>query len=149
MDDHRKLERALDLLRAADMLVLATAGPDGPHTSLMACAADAQGREVALAMDAGSRKWTNLAAEPRVSLLVDDRQRHEERGNVSALTVSGRVVPPDQGEGDHRAVERLLAKHPHLSVFLDAPSGRVVRVRGQRILLLSGPTEAWSYSFDD
>jgi len=150
MNDSSALARALDLLRAGSHLVLATSGPQGPHASLMAYVLSADGREVALAMGADSRKWANLEAEPRVSLLVDDRVDRLARGAgaVSALTVSGRVLPPGDEAALARARAELLLRHPGLAVFLAAPDGRVVRIRVLAVQLLAGPTESFFHRFE-
>lgn len=133
----------MSLFTGADLLVLATVGPGGPHTSIMAYVASPDGREAWMATAAGSRKWDNIMADPRVSLLIDDRDRAEERDAITALTVTGQHIPVTTKEDEVAIRAALLDRHPGLTVFLDGPGPRLIRIRVSSFLLLSGRTEAY------
>jgi len=147
MNDDSKLRRCVELLTGNNLLVLATTGPEGPHTSLMAYVASEDGREVYLATARDSRKWANIQFDSRVSLLIDDRAGTlpQDRRTISALTVTGVHVPLDDGPEAEGLRARLLSRHPGLAVFLNRPDGQLIRVRVQSYLLLSGPNDAFHH----
>lgn len=149
MNNDSKLRRCVDLLTGNDLLVLATTGPEGPHTSLMAYAASDDGREVYLATARESRKWTNIQFDPRVSLLIDDRtlKLPQSRESIQALTVSGIHVPLAEGPEAEAVHKLLLRRHPGLDVFLGCPGGCLLRIRALDFLLLSGVSDAFHHLF--
>lgn len=127
-------------------MVLATAGADGPHTSLMAYVAQEDGHSVFMVMAAGSRKWENICAEPRVSLMVDSRTDvgPHQKDSIEALTVSGVASSVPAGDDAFRRIrEMLLGKHPQLEQFVNDEQGRIIRVDATQFLLLSGVSDAF------
>ncbi len=63
------LERVERLIRRKDLCVLATAGSEGPHTSLMAYICPPGTLNLYFLTPIRSRKYLNVLADPRVSLL--------------------------------------------------------------------------------
>lgn len=128
------------LLANASIGVLATAGPEGPLTSLMAFAVESPSRLV-MATLPDTRKWRNILAEPRISLLVDDRETALDRGSVRALTLAGRHEPGT--EAQRQAGFNVLGRrHPHLAGLLARPGIALIRLQITSYLLLTGPTDA-------
>jgi nitroimidazol reductase NimA-like FMN-containing flavoprotein (pyridoxamine 5'-phosphate oxidase superfamily) len=78
----------------------------------------------------GSRKFRNLRANPRVSLLLDTRgERDRDYGSAEAITVLGRARVLRADSAPWREAGRALhAKHPALAAFLDAATTALVRV---------------------
>lgn len=128
------------LLADASLGVLATVGPEGPLTSLMAFAVESPSRLV-MATLPDTRKWRNILADPRISLLVDDRETAVGRGSVRALTLAGRHEPA--AEAQRQAGLALLGRrHPHLAGLLARPEVALIGLDVASYLLLTGPTEA-------
>lgn len=127
-----------------DLCVLATSAGDAPHASLMSYAADAQLRYLFMATPASSRKWANLGANPRLSLLIDERERvaQADRHAFRALTVSGEHIPAPDKAGRRSALAQLSARHPGLRDFFHAPGMEVICVRPLELLLLTGAEHA-------
>lgn len=134
------------LLETEPLAVLATAGADTPHATLIAFTVTRDQRTLFFATPRSTRKFSRLLAEPNVALLVDDRTRlpadfHE----ATAVTVHGRaaeVMAMDREE----AVELLTLRHPYLADFLASASCAVIRVeidsfsvvrRFQNVLILT------------
>lgn len=144
------MDQILDFMRAGRHCVLATRGQDGaPWTSLMAYGVDEGAGVFVLATLEGTRKIANLRAEPRVSLLIDDRDAHPGAPpeELRALTVAGRAeVVDDPGESAALAA-MLLARHPHLAAFLARPEARLVRVLAGECQLLSGLTDTLRHRY--
>jgi len=129
------LKKIVTLVKRARHCVLATAGPEGPHASLMAYAAPQDAAEFWLASLPDTRKFRNLAADPRASLLID------ERDNGLALVVSVRLLPFDAGEAAARAA--LVARHPELAAFLGRQEVRMLRFAPVRFEFLEGATDVF------
>ncbi|MDF1555797.1 MAG: pyridoxamine 5'-phosphate oxidase family protein [Deferrisomatales bacterium] len=117
------------LFRSQGLAVLSTQGEGQPYSSLVACAATPGLRQLLFATTRETRKFRNLATEPRVSLLVDNRANREaDFQDAMAATAVGRAA---EVEGADLAALRgvYLAKHPYLEDFLVAPTCALIRVQ--------------------
>ncbi|MDW7709347.1 MAG: pyridoxamine 5'-phosphate oxidase family protein [Deferrisomatales bacterium] len=124
------------LLRTQRLGALSTQGAGQPYASLVAFAATGDFRHVLFATSRSTRKYGNLAADPRAALLLDDRS--EGRGALgagTAATATGRAeeVPP----GDREACRgTYLARHPHLADFVADPGCALLRMRVEEWVLV-------------
>ena len=158
------LKKILALVQTQGHLVLATCSPDGqggrPHASLMSYCASISGQgsglEFWLATLADTRKYANLRANPRASLLIDDRagDRAEQGGGPGlALTVEAELRPFESAEAEAHARRALLKRHPELADFLAREGAVVLRMAGLRCQLLNGLTDVFTWlpqkSLDD
>jgi nitroimidazol reductase NimA-like FMN-containing flavoprotein (pyridoxamine 5'-phosphate oxidase superfamily) len=138
------LEEMKRLLKEKDMCVLATVSGSRPHCSLMAYATDEDCREIYMATQKQTQKYSNLTANPSVSLLVDTREEHpgSRRPEARALTVTGVFLQTEDEVRKISARKRLLDRHPHLREFLDTPDTVIFGIRITSFLLLQGIMEA-------
>ncbi|TVM15789.1 pyridoxamine 5'-phosphate oxidase family protein [Oceanidesulfovibrio indonesiensis] len=141
------LAQVLALIETQDMAVLATTDGNEPHASLMAYVSADGGRTIYLATGASSTKYRNIAAHPRVSLLVDTREvsicpgSDAPRSSIQALTAGGRAeVIPQEQSGEPKRLFRIA--HPHMQAFLDDPDTIFLAVRITDLLLLNGLADA-------
>jgi nitroimidazol reductase NimA-like FMN-containing flavoprotein (pyridoxamine 5'-phosphate oxidase superfamily) len=118
-----------ELFRTQRLAVLSTQGDGQPYSSLVAFAATSGLHELLFATTRTTRKYHNLAAEPRVSLLVDNRSNREaDFHEAMAATAVGRAA--EVADADLAALRSIyLAKHPHLEDFLAAPTCALIRVQ--------------------
>lgn len=140
------LKKIKALVKSQAHLVLATGGEHGPHASLMAFAAAPDASEFWLATQADTRKYANLLADPRASLLLDDRGgdrggREGPGAPGQALTVTAELADFATPEAEHEARRALLARHPSMQEFMDLPGVVALRLVARRFQLLSGLTE--------
>ena len=142
MNDRTVSERMAALLRAKDVCVLATMSAEGPHASLMAYAAAADGRRLWMASEGDTRKVRNLRAEPRVSLLVDTREMLDKGGRAQALTVFGICREMEPGPEREAALAAVVRRRPLLRELAAAPGTVALEVRVTGLLLLDGVREA-------
>jgi nitroimidazol reductase NimA-like FMN-containing flavoprotein (pyridoxamine 5'-phosphate oxidase superfamily) len=129
------------LMKEQNLCVLATISGNQPYCSLMAYAANEEGTELYLATFRSSKKFSNLAENPAVSLLIDTRE-DAPRALARALTVGGTCARIEDDTTQAFARARLLSIHPHLRDFLAHPDCELVCVRIGSFLLLKGLTEA-------
>jgi len=117
MESQELGRRVRELLASQGLAVLATQRGGQPHTSLVAFAATNDLSCLVFATERDTRKFTNLAADPRVALLVDDRShRPADLAEATAVTATG---PACEATGEQRALlaDLLLRKHPELKAF--------------------------------
>ncbi len=134
-------EQMTAMVKENDICVLATAGDNRPHCSLMAYVADDTGEKLYMATPADSRKFANLGRNPLVSLLIDTRTTHP-REQTRALTVSGTCSPVADRAERAAAAERLRMAHPQLQRILKDPGVEILCVKVASFLLLDGVSEA-------
>lgn len=154
------LKKIAALVQGQGHCVLATCGPVAagrvgdpggllvgcvPHTSLMSCCASADCREFWLATLTDTRKFRNLLANPRASLLFDDRagDRAGDAGPNLALTVETERAPFASEQDAAQARLALLARHPQLASFLAGEGVVLLRLKALRFQLLTGPTDVF------
>jgi hypothetical protein len=95
------------LIREAGTGALATLLPGGaPYASLVSLATLMDGTPVTL-LSRLARHTQNIAADPRVSLMVDERRPGDPLA-VGRVSLVGRIQPAD----DEAARRRFLARHP-------------------------------------
>jgi nitroimidazol reductase NimA-like FMN-containing flavoprotein (pyridoxamine 5'-phosphate oxidase superfamily) len=125
------------LLSSQRLAVLATQMSGQPYTSLVAFAAAEDLKEILLATTRATRKFANLMADPRVSLLIDDRSNEEaDFGQASAVTVLGAAAEVLGPEREAR-LPLYLNKHPYLEEFVTAPTCALIRVKVEKYIMVT------------
>ena len=134
------LARLAAIDRSRRHAALATDAGGAPYLSLVAFALAPGGSAVLFATPRGSRKFRNLRANPRVSLLLDTRgERDRDYGNAEAITVVGQArVLRVRSSAWQEAGRALHAKHPALAAFLEAETTALVRVEIEEAVHVGG-----------
>jgi len=132
------------LVKEKDLCVLATASDNKPHCSLMAYLCNDTCTEIYMVTYRNTQKFKNLARNPTVSMLIDTRDEGVllDRGNVKALTITGRyeaIADPDKKKGIQK---NLMKHHPHLQDIIHDEGGEILAIKITSFLLLNGPTDA-------
>jgi nitroimidazol reductase NimA-like FMN-containing flavoprotein (pyridoxamine 5'-phosphate oxidase superfamily) len=126
-----------NLLSSQRLAVLATQMSGQPYTNLIAFAASEDLKEILFATTRATRKFANLTAEPRVSLLMDDRSNEEaDFGQASAVTVMGTATEVLNLDREAR-LPLYLKKHPYLEEFVTAPTCALIRVKVEKYIMVT------------
>ena len=138
MTTDQNIQPALrDLFASQRFAVLATDDCGQPFASLMAFAATDDLREIVVLTDRHRRKFSNLKANCRVALLIDDRENKGSDTEKSvAVTVIGDAVEVGR-DADNKLRELFLARHPNLADFAATPTCTVVRIQVSSYQLVS------------
>jgi nitroimidazol reductase NimA-like FMN-containing flavoprotein (pyridoxamine 5'-phosphate oxidase superfamily) len=113
--------------------VLATQGAGEPYTSLIGFAASRDLKYLVFATPRQTRKFTLLEENRNVSLLIDNRaQQLKSLNQISALTVTGKVILPSDSEEIEKWRELLTRKHPYLDGFIRSETTALVVVEVSR-----------------
>ena len=126
-----------DLLKTQKLAVLATHSEGQPYGSLVFFAADPAGREILFATYRSTRKYANLASNPRVAMLIDSRSNPDtDIHQATAVTATGTVEEPPPGErGPCRRI--YLEKLPHLSEFVGNEDCAILRLKVRTYYLVN------------
>lgn len=117
-----------ELFARQKLCVLATQGGGQPYGSLVAFAETEDLRNIVFATRRDTRKYSNVAADRRVALLIDSRSNENaDFRNAVAVTAVGRATEVKASERD-RLVKVYIEKHPYLGAFVDSPETALCRV---------------------
>ena len=113
-------QTVLALVNSQAQGVLATQHDRQPYTSLMSFTATPDLRRIVFATYRATRKHANLLANPRASLLIDNRTNESlDYNDVVAISAQGVVSEVDR-ETRAELLRLYLRKHPELSDFVAA-----------------------------
>lgn len=140
--------RVKRLLASQNLGVLATESGGQPHSSLVAIAETDDLRHVIFCTSRETRKFRNLKANARVSLLVDTRSNREsDLGEALAVTVIGEAAEVRSEDERRRMTAVYLAKNGRLAAFASSPENALVRV-DVSVYLVNSFSESWSVYVD-
>jgi nitroimidazol reductase NimA-like FMN-containing flavoprotein (pyridoxamine 5'-phosphate oxidase superfamily) len=117
-----------DLFVRQKLACLATSKGEQPYTSLVAFVSTDNLRAILFATDKKSTKYSNMVANRRVSMLIDDRtNRVTDFHEGMAVTIIGRAqeLKADQRM---RYLKPYLNKYPDLEEFVKSPDCSLLRV---------------------
>jgi nitroimidazol reductase NimA-like FMN-containing flavoprotein (pyridoxamine 5'-phosphate oxidase superfamily) len=122
-------EILLELFSSQKLGVLGTHQAGQPYGNLVAFAATPDLKNLLFATTRATRKFANIQADPRVSMVVDNRSnRVADFRKAVAATVLGRAKEV-RGKERKELAKMYLAKHPHLKEFVASPTCALVRIR--------------------
>lgn len=128
-DDRQLLEDVKLLFASQPLAALATHNQGQPYGSLVAFAATPDLHVLLFATNRATRKFANLCADGRVSLLVDNRQ-NAERDFRDAMAVTALGTATEVAAAERTGMLQLyLARHPQLAAFVQAPACALLAVR--------------------
>jgi nitroimidazol reductase NimA-like FMN-containing flavoprotein (pyridoxamine 5'-phosphate oxidase superfamily) len=134
---HNIVQELLQSQRLGVLATLMSDQPGQPYSNLIAFAATDDLKEIIFATTRATRKYANLMAHPRVSLLMDNRSNQEtDFGEASAVTVLG-TAGEVWGAEREGCLQLFLKKHPYLTEFVSAPTCALIRVKVEKYLLVT------------
>jgi len=125
------------LCRSQPLAALATDAGSHPYVSLVAVAVTNDLRCLYFATPRATRKWANLARNPQVSLLLDNRSNQvSDFRRAAAATLLG-TAREMTGLAREEGLKIYLLRHPHLADFTASPSCALLRVQIEHIFLVT------------
>ncbi|AKB17796.1 MULTISPECIES: pyridoxamine 5'-phosphate oxidase family protein [unclassified Methanosarcina] len=131
------LEQLNEFFESQPLAVLATQNGTAPYVSLVAFASDEKPKYILFLITKAARKFSNLSANPSVSLLIDNRKSTiGDFRDVMAVTVLGKAEPIEDFE--RSIMERIyLMKHPYLVDFLHSPTTAFLKIRVEKYIVVT------------
>ena len=131
------LEQLNEFFESQPLAVLATQNGTAPYVSLVAFASDEKLKYILFSTTKATRKYSNLSANPSVSVLIDNRKNTiEDFRDAMAVTVLGKVEPIEDFE--RSIMEKIyLMKHPYLVDFLHSPTTAFLKIRVEKYIVVT------------
>ncbi len=115
--------------------VLCVQGQGQPYGALVAFAFSEDLRHAVFVTPVATRKYRLLSDCDHVALVIDNRaNKADELMEIEAVTVTGRSQMIERGGEFDRWAELLVARHPYLKSFVQAPTCALFRVDVVRFL---------------
>jgi nitroimidazol reductase NimA-like FMN-containing flavoprotein (pyridoxamine 5'-phosphate oxidase superfamily) len=137
LKDEAELEALMrQLFNSQRFAVLATQRQGQPYANLVAFAASEDLKSIYFATARATRKYANISADSRVTMLIDNRSNQDsDFSKAAVVTVTGkaREVPAERRE---EVLVAYLAKHPMLEEFVRSPSCALMRVQVETYYLV-------------
>lgn len=128
---------AQKMLEDNHLCVLATCSNNLPNSSLMHYIYDKNGMNIFMLTLRGSVKYSNITANPQVSLLIDTRADLPQPGvPVMALTVYGKAQFIQEPLRHQALVDQLVDKYNSLAKLAGDSQCLVIQVQIEKMLLL-------------
>ncbi|MFW9834955.1 MAG: pyridoxamine 5'-phosphate oxidase family protein [Candidatus Thorarchaeota archaeon] len=138
MDINPEVKRRIDkVLNSQSIAVLGTSKENEPYSSLVGFVVTDDMRELVFATMRQRLKYENMAVNPRVTLMIDDRsEQNNDFNETTSITIIGTAedVMGDDREG---YASMLVQKHPILADFVSFPDCAVMRVKIDKIYVVS------------
>jgi hypothetical protein len=138
MRNEELLDQVGQLLDSQRFGVLATRYRNTPHQSLIAYILSESLRDIFFVTPKYTRKVEAMESDPRVALIVDNRQNLE-RDFDSCIAVTAKGIVEELPQHPRPPfLSRYLKKHPCLEEFATSPSCCYYRIRVQSYNLVRG-----------
>ena len=137
------------LLETQKYAVLATDNHGQPYTGLMAFSVTEDLQSFILMTERGRLKYENLMANPRVAIMIDNRENlGSDLQEAVAVTAQGLA---EDIAGDARDEWRALclALHPALQAFADSPGCALIRIKVTSYVIVRCFQEVIEWRIDD
>jgi nitroimidazol reductase NimA-like FMN-containing flavoprotein (pyridoxamine 5'-phosphate oxidase superfamily) len=130
LSEESELEHLIrELFESQKLAVLGTQNQGQPYANLIAFAASEDLKSLYFATTRATRKYANIEADARVTVLIDNRSNQDsDFSQAAAVTATGaaqEVVASKRGE----VLAIYLAKHPMLKDFVQSPSCALLQIK--------------------
>jgi len=131
------------ILNTNYLCVLCTEHEGNPYCSLMTFTLGKDNKTLYMVAIADSKKYKNIALNPNVSILMDNRQSlgKTSKNEIISITFEGYYEAVDQ-EKSEEGKKILLEKHPDLYEIIQNPKCVLLSIRLKSYKLLMGPTNS-------
>jgi nitroimidazol reductase NimA-like FMN-containing flavoprotein (pyridoxamine 5'-phosphate oxidase superfamily) len=125
-----------ELIRTQYFAVLNTLGEGLPYSNLVSFAITDDLKSLIFVTNRNTRKFRNITGNTNISLLIDNRTNQpSDISQAIAVTVIGKAHEEEDKEKSLKAV--FLARHPHLSQFIDDPNNAMILVAVSEYIIAS------------
>ena len=137
MDEKKLITMIQSLFQSQNLGVLATRGKEYPYCTLVGFVGTNDLQRIIFATLRHTRKYMNIKAYPRISVLIDSRSnRVEDFKDAMALTSLGNAHEAENEERE-RLSRLYLARHPHLKEFLQDPNCALMVLEVEKYIMVT------------
>lgn len=125
-----------EIFESQKLAVLATQNEGQPYANLIAFAASDDLKSLYFATARATRKYANIEADARVTVLIDNRSNQDsDFSQAAAVTATGTAQEVMASKRDE-ILTIYLAKHPMLEEFVRSPSCALLKVQVETYYLV-------------
>ena len=125
-----------ELFESQKLAVLGTQSEGQPYANLIAFAASHDLKSLYFVTARATRKYANIEADARATVLIDNRSNQEsDFSQAAAVTATGTAKEVLDSKRDEVLVI-YLAKHPMLKDFVQSPSCALLQVKVETYYLV-------------
>ena len=130
LSEESELENLIrELFESQKLAVLGTQTQGQPYANLIAFAASDDLKSLYFATARATRKYANIEADARVTVLIDNRSNQDsDFSQAVAVTATGTAKEVADSKRDE-VLAIYLAKHPMLKDFVQSPSCALLQVK--------------------
>jgi nitroimidazol reductase NimA-like FMN-containing flavoprotein (pyridoxamine 5'-phosphate oxidase superfamily) len=137
VDQSRLTKVVKELFSSQRLAVLSTQNENEPYGNLVAFAASSDLKNIFFVTARKTRKFTNIMANPRVSLVMDNRSnRPSDFQDIVVVTALGKAEEMQESEKG-KMLEFFLLRHPDLRAFATSPDCALIEVRVKKYIIVS------------
>jgi len=131
------IQRIKKVIDSQSVAVLGTSRNDEPYSCLVAYATTDDVKHFIFATMRQRLKYRNLSINPRVSLIIDNRdEKSSDFNETTSITVIGTARDIEGPERDENAA-LLLKRHPSLTEFVNSPDCAIIQIDVDKIYVVS------------
>ncbi|MEJ2366085.1 MAG: pyridoxamine 5'-phosphate oxidase family protein [Deltaproteobacteria bacterium] len=137
LSEESELENLIrELFESQKLAVLATQNEGQPYANLVAFVASYDLKSLYFATARATRKYANIEADARVTVLIDNRSNQDsDFSQAAAVTATGTAQEVMASKRDE-VLTIYLAKHPMLKDFVQSPSCALLQIRVETYYLV-------------
>ena len=137
LKEELELEEVIrELFSSQRLAVLGTQRGGQPYANLVAFVASDDLKSIFFATARATRKYANIEADSRVTVLIDNRSNQEaDFSKAAAVTATGRAQEVRDSERE-LVTAAYLAKHPMLEEFVRSPSCAMLKLQVETYYLV-------------
>jgi nitroimidazol reductase NimA-like FMN-containing flavoprotein (pyridoxamine 5'-phosphate oxidase superfamily) len=137
LSEESELENLIrELFESQKLAVLATQNEGQPYANLVAFVASYDLKSLYFATARATRKYANIEADARVTVLIDNRSNQDsDFSQAAAVTATGTAQEVMASKQDE-VLTIYLAKHPMLKDFVQSPSCALLQIRVETYYLV-------------
>ncbi|UCG14797.1 MAG: pyridoxamine 5'-phosphate oxidase family protein [Deltaproteobacteria bacterium] len=137
MSEETELEQLIrGLFESQKLAVLGTQNKGQPYANLVAFAANEDLKSLYFVTARATRKYANIEADARVTMLIDNRSNEDsDFSQAAAVTATGAAQEVMDANRDE-VLANYLAKHPMLKDFVQSPSCALLQVKVETYYLV-------------
>jgi heme iron utilization protein len=137
MGSSELIQNIKTILEDQKLAVLSTHDGARPYSNLVCFASTDDLRCLVFATARATHKYTNIAADRRVAMLIDTRVNEAtDTDRATAVTVLGTAREVDGDEREDLLV-RYINKHPQLKPFVSSPTTALLKVEADKYIVVN------------
>jgi nitroimidazol reductase NimA-like FMN-containing flavoprotein (pyridoxamine 5'-phosphate oxidase superfamily) len=137
LNQESELEQLMrELFESQKLAVLGTQNQGQPYANLIAFVASDDLKNLFFVTARATRKYANIEADARVTVLIDSRSNQDSDFSQAAAVTATGTAKEVTGSRRDEVLAVYLAKHPMLEEFVRSPTCALLRVEVQTYYLV-------------